>query len=233
MAASFFFVTTIILFFSILINIASCVSDIDSLLKLKNSLQNTDVVLSSWNTSAPPCTGDDANWSGVLCYKGHVWGFKLENMNLKGNIDVDSIKDLPYIRTLSLMNNQFDTPWPDLNKLSGLKTLYLSNNKFSGEIPADAFHGMQWLKKIHLSNNQFTGPIPTSLSSLPRLISLRLDGNRFNGPIPEFRKPLKSFSAANNQLEGEIPASLSNIPALSFSGMTYTHTHTHTHEFKE
>jgi hypothetical protein len=84
---------------------------------------------------------------------------------------------------------------------------------------------MQWLKKIHLSNNQFTGPIPTSLSSLPRLISLRLDGNRFNGPIPEFRKPLKSFSAANNQLEGEIPASLSNIPASSFSGMTYTHTH--------
>ena len=139
-------------------------------------------------------------------------------MNLKGVIDVDSIKDLPYIRTLSFMNNNFDTSWPDLSKLPGLKTVYLSNNKFSGEVPAEAFQGMQWLKKIYLSNNQFTGPIPTSLASLPRLISLRLDGNRFSGPIPEFNQTFKSFSVVNNQLEGEIPASLSKIPASSFSG---------------
>jgi len=209
-------------FFSInLINIAYCISDIDSLLKFKNSLQNTDVALSSWNTSMPPCNGDNANWADVLCYKGNVWGFKLENMNLKGNIDVDSIKDLPYIRTISLMNNQFDTTWPNLNKLTGLKNIYLSNNKFSGEIPAEAFQAMQWLKKIYLNNNQFTGPIPTSLASLPRLMSLRLDGNKFTGPIPEFRETLKSFSVANNQLEGEIPANLSKIPASSFSGKIY------------
>ena len=217
MATKIIFITTLLIFHH-LINIASCISDLESLLKLKISLQNTDTALSSWNTSVPPCTGDNANWSGVLCYKGHVWGFKLENMNLKGIIDVDSIKDLPYIRTLSFMNNNFDTSWPDLSKLPGLKTVYLSNNKFSGEVPAEAFQGMQWLKKIYLSNNQFTGPIPTSLASLPRLISLRLDGNRFSGPIPEFNQTFKSFSVANNQLEGEIPATLRQIPTSSFSG---------------
>ncbi|KAL5079893.1 hypothetical protein RYX36_008314 [Vicia faba] len=150
------FITSLTIFFSILIEISSSISDIDSLLKLKTSFQNTDTALSSWNTSVPPCDGDNANWSGVLCYKGHIWGFKLENMNLKGTIDVNVIKDLPYIRTISFMHNQFDSPWPNLHKLSGLKTIYLSDNKFSGEIPDDTFKSMQWLKKIHLSNNQFT-----------------------------------------------------------------------------
>lgn len=206
--------------FILIINIASSISDIDSLLKLKNSFQITNEAFSSWNTSLPPCNADNSNWSGVLCYKGHVWGFKLENMNLKGTIDVDSIKHLPYIRTISFMNNNFDTTWPELNKLPGLKTVYLSNNKFSGEVPAEAFQGMQWLKKIYLSNNQLSGPIPTSLASLPRLISLRLDGNRFSGPIPQFQQKFKSFSVANNQLEGQIPSTLNNIPASSFSGNT-------------
>lgn len=194
----------------------------DSLLQLKTSFQNTDA-LSSWNTSIPPCDGDHANWSGVLCYRGHIWGFKLENMNLKGTIDVNAIKDLPYIRTISFMHNQFDSPWPNLNKLTGLKTIFLSDNKFSGDVPDDAFKGMQWLKKIHLSNNELTGPIPSSLASLPRLMSLKLDGNKFSGPIPQFQHTIKSFSVANNQLEGQIPATLSKIPASSFSGKTYVY----------
>ncbi|TKY44499.1 Pollen receptor kinase 1 [Spatholobus suberectus] len=192
-------------------------SDTDSLLKFKESLQNNHA-LSSWNASIPPCSAGAANWPRVQCYKGHVWGLKLENMRLKGVIDVHSLEDLPYLRTISLMNNDFDTTWPDLNKVAGLKTLYLSNNKFSGEVPAQAFQGMQWLKKIQLSNNQFTGPIPISLTSMPRLMELRLEGNKFTGPIPNFQHPLKSFSVANNQLEGEIPASLRNMPASSFSG---------------
>ena len=142
-------------------------------------------------------------------------------MGLKGVIDVESLKGLPYLRTISFMNNDFDSTWPELNKLVGLKTVYLSNNKFSGEVPAQAFQGMQWLKKIHLSHNKFTGAIPTSLASLPRLMELRLEGNQFSGPIPNFQPTLKSFSVANNQLEGEIPTSLSKMPPSSFTGKTF------------
>ncbi|KAH1241818.1 Pollen receptor-like kinase 2 [Glycine max] len=195
-------------------------SDTESLLKFRDSLENNNALLSSWNASIPPCSDDDASshWPHVQCYKGHVWGLKLESMRLKGVIDVQSLLDLPYLRTISLMNNDFDTAWPEINKVVGLKTIFLSNNKFSGEIPAQAFQGMQWLKKIHLSNNQFTGPIPTSLASIPRLMELRLEGNHFTGPIPNFQHAFKSFSVANNQLKGEIPASLHNMPASSFSG---------------
>ncbi|KAJ1442519.1 Protein kinase domain [Sesbania bispinosa] len=192
-------------------------SETEMLLKFRESLENNNA-LSAWNASTPPCTDDHANWKGILCYKGHIWGLKLEKMGLKGVIDVSSLKDLPYLRTISVMNNDFDSEWPEFNMLVGLKTIYLSNNKFSGEIPSQAFQGMQWLKKIHLSHNQFSGPIPSSVAMLPRLMELRLEGNQFTGSIPKFHQTLKSFSVANNQLEGEIPASLSKLPASAFSG---------------
>ncbi|XP_020220420.2 pollen receptor-like kinase 1 [Cajanus cajan] len=196
---------------------SSYASDTDSILKFKDSLEDNNA-LSSWNASTPPCSDSSANWPYIQCYKGNIWGLKLENMRLKGDIDVHSLEELPFLRTLSLMNNDFEITWPDLNKLVGLKTLYLSNNKFSGEVPSQAFQDMKWLKKIHLSNNQFIGSIPISLSSIPRLMELRLDGNQFTGTIPDFHHQLKSFSVANNQLEGEIPAILSNMPVSSFSG---------------
>ncbi|KAJ1408170.1 Serine-threonine/tyrosine-protein kinase, catalytic domain [Sesbania bispinosa] len=52
--------------------------------------------------------GDHNNWRGVLCNQGKVWGLKLENMGLKGFIDVDSLKELPYLRTISFMNNDLE-----------------------------------------------------------------------------------------------------------------------------
>ncbi|RDX91738.1 Pollen receptor-like kinase 1, partial [Mucuna pruriens] len=217
-STSFTFIFTSLVFILSLLYAVMSASDRDLLLKFKESLQNTPASLSSWNASTPPCSDGDANWPQVQCYKEYVWGLKLENMMLRGVIDVYSLQELPYLRTISLMNNDFDTPWPDLDKVVGLKTLFLSNNKFSGEIPAQAFQGMKWLKKIHLSNNLFTGSIPTSLASMPRLMELRLDGNKFTGPIPNFQHELKSFSVANNQLEGEIPATLHNMPSSSFAG---------------
>ncbi|XP_061347675.1 pollen receptor-like kinase 1 [Gastrolobium bilobum] len=208
----------------ILLLLLSCVvasngaSDTELLLKVKENLENNNG-LSSWNTSSSPCSGNHANWKGVLCYEGKVWGLKLENMGLKGVIDVDSLKELPYLRTISFMNNNFDGEWPEINKLVGLKSIYLSNNKFSGEIPAQTFKGMQWLKKIYLSNNKFEGDIPSSLALLPRLMELRLDGNKFSGLIPQFKETkLKYITIANNDLQGEIPSILNKMPVSSFSG---------------
>lgn len=196
-------------------------SDSELLLKVKDNLENNGA-LSSWNASAPPCNGSNSNWRGIRCYDGKVWGVKLENMGLKGFIDVQSLKGLPYLRSLSFMNNNLEGPWPEIQHLIGLKSLYLSNNKFSGEIPDQAFQGLKWLKKIHLSNNQFTGYIPTSLILLPRLVELRLEGNQFSGQIPRFHgHKLKSFSVAHNELQGQIPPALSKMPISSFAGESH------------
>ncbi|CAL5443522.1 unnamed protein product [Camellia sinensis] len=198
---------------------SSCKSDSEILLDFKKSLGNNGA-LSSWNTKTTPCSGNKENWVGVLCEeKGNVWGLKLEDMGLSGAIDLESLKDLPALRTISLMNNNLDGSLSSLKKLGALKSAYLSNNKFFGEIESNAFDGMHSLKKLHLANNEFTGLIPLSLTILPKLIELNLEGNKFQGEIPDFKQGiLKSLNVSDNDLQGPIPASLAKMNASSFSG---------------
>ncbi|GMI81079.1 pollen receptor like kinase 1 [Hibiscus trionum] len=190
----------------------------EALLKFKSALHNANALQSWDNNPNPPCNGQTANWVGVLCNKGAVWGLKLENMGLFGTIDVDSLKTLPNFTTISLMNNNFNGPIPQLNKLPDLRSAYLSNNKFSGEIPPNAFDGLIQMKKLHLSQNQLTGAIPASLATLPKLTELKLDRNRFSGNIPDFKNHLQTLDLSSNQLEGPIPASLSKIDKKMFEG---------------
>lgn len=217
-----------LLFLCVVNDVPSCCgsSEPELLLKFKDSLQYVNNnMFSTWNTSISlPCSGDSSKWVGVVCVDDKISGLILENMGLKGLIDMDSLRQLPNLRTLSFMNNDFHTTWPELNKLASLKTIYLTNNKFYGEIPAQSFQNMNWLKKVHLANNEFMGEIPSSLTMLPRLVELRLEGNRFSGKIPDFlQKTLKSFSVANNSLDGTIPTSLSKFPISSFSGKSISH----------
>ncbi|KAG7972944.1 hypothetical protein I3843_07G205900 [Carya illinoinensis] len=117
------------------------------------------------------------------------------------------------------MSNSFEGPMPNMAKLGSLKTLYLSHNRFSGEIKDDAFDGMKSLKKVYLARNKFMGKIPKSLAALPKLMELNLEGNRFEGKIPNFRSNgWKVFYLADKQLEGRIPKSLSQMNSSSFVG---------------
>ncbi|XVF23298.1 hypothetical protein REPUB_Repub13aG0025100 [Reevesia pubescens] len=193
-------------------------TDIENLITFKDSLANPSA-LSNWNASIQPCNGDRANWVGMLCIKNKIWGLQLENMGLAGLVNIEILDTLPTLRTISLMNNNFEGRMPNIRKLSAVKALYLSNNRFTGEIPDDAFQGMRSLKKLFLANNAFTGKIPLSLTTLPKLLILRLEGNLFTGQIPDFNeKVLKVVNFANNQLEGPIPESLSKMGASMFSG---------------
>lgn len=199
-------------------------SDTEILLKFKGSLQHSNA-LNNWDPNVEPCERNRGNWAGVICLNGNVRGLQLENMGLMGTIDVDSLVSLRYLRTLSFMNNTFTGTMPTIKKLSALRSVYLSYNHFSGEIPDDAFAGMSLLKKVFLTNNEFTGKIPSSLATLPGLLVLRLDENKFQGHIPNFQQKdsLKKFNVSNNNLEGPIPASLSNLETSSFSGNNFLH----------
>lgn len=202
------------------INVASGAkpSQSEILLEFKNSLRNA-TALGSWNTSTTPCGGSPGGWVGVICINGDVWGLQLEGMGLMGTIDMDTLAKLPHLRGISFMNNHFDGAIPKIKKLSALKSVFLSNNQFSGEIEDDAFSGMVSLKKVHLAHNKFSGGVPESLALLPRILELRLEGNHFKGQIPEFRATqLQSFNISNNNLEGPIPESLRKMELTSFSG---------------
>ncbi|GMI73100.1 pollen receptor like kinase 4 [Hibiscus trionum] len=192
-------------------------TDVENLLIFKDSLANPSN-LRNWNASVTPCNGNQANWMGMLCVRNQIWGLQLENMGLGGSANLEILDDMPTLRIISLMNNNFEGQVPELKKLGQLKALYLSNNRFSGEIPDDAFRGTRSLKNLFLSNNGFTGKIPSSLATLPKLLVLNLGGNQFSGRIPDFKQNVKVANFANNVLEGPIPASFSNMSANMFSG---------------
>ncbi|KAJ4963521.1 hypothetical protein NE237_023460 [Protea cynaroides] len=193
---------------------ASPASESDILLKFKASLVH-NTALDSWNASTNHCT----DWEGVRCFEGTVRGLQLENMGLMGAIDVDTLMGLSFLRSVSFMNNNFHCPIPSIWRFGALKSVFLSNNHFYGEIPDDAFAGMGSLKFLYLSENELTGKIPSSLTQLPRLLELGLEGNKFEGNIPDFQqKDLRLVSVANNDLEGPIPPLLSKMNSSSFVG---------------
>ncbi|KAK8598027.1 hypothetical protein V6N13_095419 [Hibiscus sabdariffa] len=208
----------ILLLFSML-SISYAVSDSEILLKFKSSLTN-HTALKSWkNNSNPICHGKRTKWIGVVCQEGSIFGLKLDNMGLSGTIDANALIALSNLRTLSFMNNNFNGSFPKFNKLTGLRSIYLSYNRFSGYIPGNAFQGMVRLNKLYLSKNRFTGPIPASVATLPKLWDLKLDGNRFSGKIPDFKqKELYVVDLSNNQLEGPIPSSLRKMNPDMFAG---------------
>ncbi|XP_012850189.1 PREDICTED: pollen receptor-like kinase 1 [Erythranthe guttata] len=204
---------TIIFFYSLAM--VSGESDAEILLKFKESLENT-AVLSNWDNATSPC---NASWHGILCEKDRIWAIKLEHAGLGGVIDVETLMQLKDLRSISFMNNDFEGYLPNFTRMGVLKTVYLSNNKFYGDISPTAFYGMKSLKKLHLANNSFTGSIPSTLATLPKLMELMLEDNQFHGEIPRFRQNgLKRFSVSNNDLVGEIPFTLSHFNASSFSG---------------
>ncbi|WOG81320.1 hypothetical protein DCAR_0100466 [Daucus carota subsp. sativus] len=193
-------------------------SEAEILLDFKKSLSNAGA-LSNWNEEVSLCTGDKGNWNGLLCLKGSFFGLRLESMGLSGIIDVESLSKLPYLRTVSFMNNNFNGPFPgNMNKMSSLRALYLSNNNFSGEIPEDAFKGMNLMRRVYLGNNHFMGKIPKSLAGLSKLVDLQLQNNKFVGRIPNLKQKDLIANFTNNKLEGPIPSALSDEPSSSFAG---------------
>ncbi|KAH0642657.1 pollen receptor-like kinase 4 [Solanum tuberosum] len=187
------------------------------LLKFKSSLTNT-TSLSNWDPLVQLCNGSVSNWSGLLCFNGEFFGLRLESMGLSGNLDIHTLSQLTSLRTMSVMNNNFEGSFPNVSKLTGLRSLFFSNNHFSGELPDDIFTGMLFMRKILMANNDFTGKIPTSLLGIPKLVELQVQDNQFDGRIPAFAQQDLRVNVANNRLEGPIPPQLSSQSASSFEG---------------
>ncbi|KAJ9678529.1 hypothetical protein PVL29_020652 [Vitis rotundifolia] len=74
------------------------------------------------------------------------------------------------------------------------------------------------VKSIDLSSNKLTGEIPKEVTDLLELVSLNFSRNNLTGLIPTTIGQLKSLDVldlSQNQLIGEIPSSLSEIDHLS------------------
>jgi Leucine-rich repeat (LRR) protein len=115
---------------------------------------------------------------------------------------------------------QINAAWIPLSKLSGLRQLDLSNNKFTGTLSSTNTMLSTDLNYLDLSSNQITGNIPTKLGILTDLSYLNISHNQFFGTIDTLSTltDLISLDLSFNQLSGLVKTS--TIEPNFFCGLT-------------
>ncbi|KAB2605506.1 leucine-rich repeat receptor-like serine/threonine-protein kinase [Pyrus ussuriensis x Pyrus communis] len=89
-----------------------------------------------------------------------------------------------------------ESPIPSLDKMKKMKTLMLRSCNLSGQLPTDLAH--MNLKTLDLSFNKLTGEIPNSFASLADTNYIFLTGNLLTGPVPAW--PKKNVDLSYNNL---------------------------------
>ncbi|XP_020593922.1 receptor-like protein kinase HSL1 [Phalaenopsis equestris] len=149
------------------------------LVNIKNDWGNPPS-LNSWNL-----TGDHCKFAGIHCSDdGLVDGIFLSKSNISFPIPA-SICDLKGLTFLKLSDNSIPGEFPIfLYNCSKLQELDISQNYFSGELPADVDKMPSNLTHFVISGNNFDGEIPPAIGRMPSIKTLDLSNNLFIGTTP-------------------------------------------------
>ncbi|KAH9303080.1 hypothetical protein KI387_014663, partial [Taxus chinensis] len=91
---------------------------------------------------------------------------------------------LPALRDLHLSCNPLGGLIPDFwNKLTGVKTLGLSQAGLRGGIPS-SMTAMKNLTYMALDNNNLSGAIPRGFDTFPTIYNMNLSANQLTGFLP-------------------------------------------------
>ncbi|XP_019149989.1 PREDICTED: protein NSP-INTERACTING KINASE 2-like [Ipomoea nil] len=189
--------------------------EVQALMDIKNSLNDTRGVLSNWDESAV----DPCSWTMVTCSADKfVVGLAIPSQGLSGRIS-PHIGKLTHLEIVLLQNNNISGVIPaELGNIPRLKTVDLSDNKLTGEVPASLAQ-IKSLQYLRLNNNSLTGAIPLVLANMTQLTFLDLSFNNLNGPVP--RLLAKTFNILGNPMicaTGKEPDCNGTTPmALPFS----------------
>uniref|UniRef100_A0A2P2IPZ9 Leucine-rich repeat transmembrane protein kinase n=1 Tax=Rhizophora mucronata TaxID=61149 RepID=A0A2P2IPZ9_RHIMU len=136
---------------------------------------------------------------------------------LMGSIPTGSSKFFGSVRTLDLSNNCLTGQIPaEMGLSSNLRYLNLSWNNLNSKMPPELGY-FQNLEVLDLRSSALVGPIPADICESRSLSILQLDGNSLTGPIPEEIGNCSSLyllSLSHNNLSGSIPESMSNLKQL-------------------
>nr|XP_043626273.1 probable LRR receptor-like serine/threonine-protein kinase At2g24230 [Erigeron canadensis] len=157
-----------------------------------------------YNLSSSVCS-----WQAVFCdaKQENVIGLVAPNLGLTGPIPDNTIAKLKKLQFLDLNSNHITDFSSDFWSLTSLKSLNLSNNKFSVNLSTNIGNFVS-LEKLDISFNNFSGHLPDSLSSLASLQMLNLNRNLFDSMIPSgFIKchSLTSVDFSMNSFHGSLP----------------------------
>ncbi|KAL2920537.1 Protein NSP-INTERACTING KINASE 2, partial [Bienertia sinuspersici] len=188
--------------------------ELESLLKLKSSLDPSNTYLSSWSNNGNPC---DGTFEGIGCNEnGQISNISLQGKGLKGQLS-PAVSGLKHLTGIYLHYNGLSGEIPkEIASLSNLADLYLDVNNFSGVIPHQ-IGDMENLQVLQLCYNQLTGSIPTKLGSLKKLTVLALQSNHLTGAIPATLGDIETLVRLDlsfNHLFGSIPTPIAEAPSL-------------------
>ncbi|KAF2286388.1 hypothetical protein GH714_016647 [Hevea brasiliensis] len=173
-------------------------TDIECLKSIKQSLQDPNNYLISWNFNNNT-EGFICRFTGIDCWhpdENKVLNIRLSDMGLKGNFP------------------------RGIQKCTSLTGLDFSSNRLSGSIPSDISKLVPYVTSLDISSNNFSGEIPINLANCSFLNILKLDNNRLTGSIPLQLGQLprmKTFSVANNLLSGQVPTFSNKNTIVSYA----------------
>ncbi|KAI9127228.1 hypothetical protein K1719_001787 [Acacia pycnantha] len=137
----------------------------------------------------------------------------LTDISVSGNELSGKLPDLSALTSLHVLNLRENRLGSELPLMpSGVVTVLLSNNSFSGVIPKQ-FGELGRLQHLDLSANHLSGMPPPSLFSLPSISYLNLGSNMLRGSLPDqlsCGSKLGFVDISSNKLIGGLPSCLAN-----------------------
>ncbi|KAM3699115.1 hypothetical protein ACB098_05G001000 [Castanea mollissima] len=160
-------------------------------LRVMYSSLNSPSQLTQWSS-----TGDDPcgqSWKGVTCSGTRVTEIKLSGLGLSGSLAYN------------------------LNSLTSLTILDMSNNNLGGGIPYALPPNLQ---QLNLANNNFNGQLPYSISQMTYLITLNVGHNQLQNQLSDIfgsgkLTSLTTMDLSFNSLSGDLPEGLSSLSSMT------------------
>ncbi|KAF5481736.1 hypothetical protein F2P56_002367 [Juglans regia] len=124
---------------------------------------------------------------------------------------------LTKLQYLALFGNNFLGELPEMENLTMLTELNLSQNNFAGTISSSLFKSCKQLQILDLWENNFDGVVPQEIGNLSMLTKLSLGNNNFEGSIPStlFKcKHMQSLKLGTNNFKGRVPMEVGNLTML-------------------
>ncbi|KAL6555634.1 hypothetical protein OROHE_007306 [Orobanche hederae] len=150
-------------------------------------------------------------WQGVNCDSSNrVTSINLSSRSLSGAIPSE-LNQLSGLKSLSLQRNHFSGPLPALTNLASLEQVYLDENNFNS-IPPDFLSGLTSLQSFSINNNTNlpAWTIPVTLKDSSSLTSFIASKANVVGEIPDIFESLPNFQTLRlsyNNMTGPLPPS--------------------------